>query len=161
MNLDKDKFNINFKYHGIFDGDSFSSLKDLIGFSDHLFFCFEDINHKRFGFYFEDIISFDKKNKYTNKENNCFLMSFEKDGIFKCIGKKNKLELKNDKDGMLIIGDGDIIVKKNYLQDKKFGVINYPFQSFDISTINQNIFTEVNGEFKIKGIEIFSFEFNN
>ena len=160
MNLDKNKFNMNFKYHGIFDGDSFSTLKDLIGFSYHLFFCIEDITHKTFGFYIEDIILFDKKNKYIDKENNCFLMSFQKDGIFKCIGKKNKLELKNNDEGILIIGDGDIIVKNNYLQEKKLGVINYPFKSFDISTINQNIFTEVNGEFQIRGIEIFSFDFN-
>jgi uncharacterized membrane protein YvbJ len=81
--------------------------------------------------------------------------------MFKCVGKKNKLEIKKDDDGILIFGDGDIIIKNNYLTvDKKCGVINYPFKSFDVSTINSNIFTEENGEFNIRGIEIFSFDFN-
>ena len=75
--------------------------------------------------------------------------------------KKNKLELKNDKEGMIVIGDGDIIIKKNYYESDETGVINYPFKSFDISTINKNIFTEKDGTIPIRGVEIFSFDFNN
>ena len=62
---------------------------------------------------------------------------------------------------MMVIGDGDIIVKNNYIQgDKKMGVINFPFKSFDVSTINTNIFTGEDGEFNILGIEIFDIGFN-
>ena len=160
INLDKDKFNMIFKYQGMSDGDSFSSLKQRIDNSYHTFIFIESEDNMRFGFYIEDIILFDKKNRYIGKENNCFIMSFQKEGIFKCIGKNNKLELKNDKEGMIVIGDGDIIIKKNYYGSDGTGIINYPFKSFDISTINKNIFTEKNGFFSVRGVEIFSFEFN-
>lgn len=44
--------------------------------------------------------------------------------------------------------------------NNKLGVINYPFKSFDISTINENIFSKKNGEIKINAIEIFIVDFN-
>ena len=161
MNIDKDKLNMNFRYQGFLDGDSFSSLKLRIEYSYHTFFFIETDRGMKFGFFIEDVIILDKKGRYTDKDNNCFLISFQKEGMFKCVGKKNKLEIKKDDDGILIFGDGDIIIKNNYLtEDKKCGVINYPFKSFDVSTINSNIFTEENGEFNIRGIEIFSFDFN-
>ena len=160
MNLDKDKFTMVFKYQGMADGDSFSSLKGRIDNSYHTFIFIESENNMRFGFYIEDIILFDKKNRYIDKENNCFIMSFQKEGIFNCIGKKNKLELKNDNEGMIVIGDGDIIIKNNFYKSDETGVINYPFNSFDVSTINKNIFTDRNGVFPVRGVEIFSFEFN-
>ena len=68
--------------------------------------------------------------------------------------------MKNDNEGMIVIGDGDIIIKKNYYSNEESGVINYPFKSFDISTINNNIFTDKNGAFPVRGVEIFSFDFN-
>ena len=160
INLDKDKFNLVFKYQGMFDGDSFSSLKGRIDNNYHTFIFIQSENKIKFGFYIEDIILFDKKNRYIDKENNCFLMSFQKEGIFKCIGKKNKLELKNDNEGMIVIGDGDVIIKKNFYRNDETGEINYPFKSFDVSTINKNIFTDKDGAFPVRGIEIFSFDFN-
>ena len=35
------------------------------------------------------------------------------------------------------------------------GIINFPFKSFDIYGIKNNVFTEYNGEFEIYDIEIF------
>ena len=61
---------------------------------------------------------------------------------------------------MIVIGDNDIIIKKNFMRgDENSGVINFPFKSFDVSTINSNIFTGTNGEFAIRSLEIFSFDF--
>jgi hypothetical protein len=40
MNIDKDKFNMNFRYQGFLDGDSFSSLKLRIEYSYHTFFFY-------------------------------------------------------------------------------------------------------------------------
>ena len=144
----------------MFDGDSFSSLKGRIDNNYHTFIFIQSENKIKFGFYIEDIILFDKKNRYIDKENNCFLMSFQKEGIFKCIGKKKKLEFKNDNEGMIVIGDGDVIIKKNFYRNDETGEINYPFKSFDVSTINKNIFTDKDGAFPVRGIEIFSFDFN-
>ena len=162
IKINTDNINMKFKYQGSIDGDSFSVFKQRINYNTQAFIFFVTDNNNRFGFYFEDLILIDKKNKYASNNNNCFLISFQKDGLFKCIGKNNKLEIKKDDKGMMVIGDGDIIVKNNYIQgDKKMGVINFPFKSFDVSTINTNIFTgEEDGEFNILGIEIFNIDFN-
>ena len=161
ININTDNINMYFRYQGSIDGDSFSVFKEGINYNTQAFIFFATDNNNRFGFYFEDFILIDKKNKYASNNNNCFLISFQKEGIFKCIGKKNKLEIKKDDNGMMVIGDGDIIVKNNYIQgDKKMGVINFPFKSFDVSTINTNIFTGEDGEFNILGIEVFNIDFN-
>jgi uncharacterized beta-barrel protein YwiB (DUF1934 family) len=162
IKINTDNINMKFKYQGSIDGDSFSVFKQRINYNTQAFIFFVTDNNNRFGFYFEDYILIDKKNKYASNNNNCFLISFQRDGLFKCIGKNNKLEIKKDDNGMMVIGDGDIIVKNNYIQgDKKMGVINFPFKSFDVSTINTNIFTgEEDGEFNILGIEIFNIDFN-
>ena len=160
MNLEKDKFDMNFKYMSLSDGDFFKDLKKSIDYSYHNFIFIETYNNKIFGIYFEDIIMFDKMNIYSENSNECFIISFQKEGIFRCIGTKDKLEIVNN-DNMIIIGNGDIIIKNNFLRrEGSSGVINFPFKSFDISEIKSNIFTETKGEFSIKALEIFSFNFN-
>lgn len=161
LNIDIDKINMNIKYQAPIDGDTFNNLKQNINYNFHTFIFIEsEFNHK-FGFYIEDVIIIDKKNKYVDNDNNCFLVSFQKEGLFKCTGKKNKIEIKKDNDGILVIGDGDIIIKNNFYQtSQKMGKINYPFKSFDVSTINKNIFTREDGEFDIVNMEVFSFDFN-
>ena len=73
---------------------------------------------------------------------------------------KKKLEIKNNDEEMIIIGNNDIIIQKNYLERDKSGIINYPFKSFDISNINSNIITGEIGEFNIKELEIFHLRIN-
>ena len=161
LNIDIDKINMNIKYQAAIDGDGFNNFKQNINYNFHTFIFIEAENNYKFGFYIEDVIIIDKKNKYVDKDNNCFIVSFQKEGLFKCIGKKNKIEIKKDNDGILVIGDGDIIIKNNFYQtNQKMGKINYPFKSFDVSTINKNIFTAEDGEFDIVNIEVFSFDFN-
>ena len=160
-NLNINKIDLHFKYQSVRDGDIFSSLKEIIDYSIHTLFLIKIENEMKFGFFIEDTILIENE-KYIYRDNNCFMVSFQKEGIFKCIGDNNKLEISDNNDGLIIIGDGDIIIKNNFLQfEKNMGKINYPFKSFDISNINKNIFTESNGEFKIRGIEIFSFIINN
>lgn len=159
LKLDIDKMNLNIIYQGIIDGDSFPILKERINSNFRTFFFVKTNNNNRFGFYSDDFVFLDKKNKHIYKDNMCFLISFQKEGLFKCIGERNKLEIIKNDDGMIIIGDGDIIIKNNYLQYNK-GIINFPFKSFDISTINTNVFTEMDGEFQIINLEVFSVYFN-
>ena len=161
LNLNTSNIDVYFRYQGISDGDSFSSLKNNIDFSFYTLILIEAENNMRFGFFIEDLIEFED-DRFDNKNNNCFLFSFQKEGIYKCIGEKIKLKIADDEDGIIVLGDQDIIIKNNYLQyDKKLGVLNYPFKSFDVSTINKNIFTENNGEFQIRDIEIFTLNFNS
>ena len=137
--LNMSHLEMHFKYQSIRDGDNFYDFKDRIEYSYHTLFLIETESKMKFGFFIEEIFLIDD-NKYSNSNNNCFIFSFQKEGIFKCIGKNKKIEIdKNNDDDLLIIGNGDIIIKKNFVYNESGGVINYPFKSFDISTINNNI----------------------
>jgi len=160
MNLDTNNMYMYFKYQGIVDGDSYSTFREKVEYGYYNLFLIESEEHYRFGFFIENLLTLEEDNKYTYKEKDCFLFSFQKEGMFKCIGDKKKLKIEEEDDGMLIFGDNDIIIKNNYLQyDKKMGVINFPFKSFDVSTINNNIFTDTTGEFYVRSIEVYSFDF--
>jgi len=161
MNLDTNKFNMDFVYSAVMDGGEYKDMEFKITTSHNTFIIFEAENENKFGFYVEQPVIFSNKKEFPYTGNNCFLFSFQHDGIYKCIGDKIKLSIK-DKEKMIVIGDDDIIIKKNFFnyEDKK-GIINFPFKAFDVSTINKNIFT--NGDenlFHIMGIEVFSFYFN-
>ena len=150
---------IYFRYQGIVDGDSYYILREKIEYGYYNLFLIESENKYRFGFFIENLLALEEDNKYVYKEKDCFLFSFQKEGMFKCIGDKNKLKIIED-DDMLIFGDNDIIIKNHYLKfDKKMGIINFPFKSFDVSTINNNIFTDTTGEFHVRSIEVYSFDF--
>jgi len=159
MNLDTNNMYIYFRYQGIVDGDSYYILREKIEYGYYNLFLIESENKYRFGFFIENLLALEEDNKYVYKEKDCFLFSFQKEGMFKCIGDKNKLKIIED-DDMLIFGDNDIIIKNHYLKfDKKMGIINFPFKSFDVSTINNNIFTDTTGEFHVRSIEVYSFDF--
>ena len=158
INLDINKFTIKFIYSAIMEGDSYSDIENKINFNSNNFIIIESEDDMKFGFYFEETIELSKKNGFQYKGNKCFMISFQHDGIFKCLdNKKNKISIKNE-ENMIVIGDDDIIIKNEFFSysDKK-GIINFPFKSIDVSNINKNIFTEFNDKFDVKGIEIFSF----
>jgi len=161
MNLDTNKFHMDFVYSAVMDGGEYKDMEFKITTSHNTFIILEAENENKFGFYVEQPVIFSNKKEFPYTENNCFLISFQHDGIYKCIGDKIKLSIK-DEEKIIVIGDDDIIIKKNFFnyEDKK-GIINFPFKAFDVSTINKNIFT--NGDenlFHIMGIEVFSFYFN-
>ena len=159
INLDTNNMYIYFRYQGIVDGDSYYILREKIEYGYYNLFLIESENKYRFGFFIENLLALEEDNKYVYKEKDCFLFSFQKEGMFKCIGDKNKLKIIED-DDMLIFGDNDIIIKNHYLKfDKKMGIINFPFKSFDVSTINNNIFTDTTGGFHVRSIEVYSFDF--
>ena len=158
INLDIKKFSIKFIYSAIMEGDSYFDIESKINFNSNNFIIIESEDDMKFGFYFEETIELSKKNEFHYNGNKCFMISFQHDGIFKCLdNKKNKISIKNE-ENMIVIGDDDIIIKNEFFSysDKK-GIINFPFKSIDVSNINKNIFTEFNDKFDVKGIEIFSF----
>ena len=159
INFDINELNMNFIYQAVFEGDTYTDFKDKIDMSSNIFFLFEALEGNKFGFFLGDKIFLDNKQGFEYNGNNCFIMSFQHEGIFRCTGDKNKLTIKNE-DYFLIIGDGDIIVKNKFLFYKeKRAMINFPFKAFDVSTINENIFTNNNeNEFNVLAIEIFSFD---
>ena len=159
--IDMNKLKLNFLYQGVMEGDTFNDLRNNIDTSSNTLILIQSENIIKFGFYFEKPILFYQNEGFKDSDNNCFLFTFNHDNIFKCIGNGVKIKI-NDDENMIIIGENDIIIKNNFLffDDNKRGIINYPFKSIDTSTINKNIFTNINGKFTVSGFEIFSFDFD-
>ena len=159
-NLDINKFDMKFIYSGAMEGGNFHDMRYKIDMSCNTFIVIESENKVKLGFFIEEPITISRKKGFQYKGNKCFLISFQQEGIFKCIGDKNKLSLKEE-ENMMVIGDDDIIIKDNYFNfEEKKGIINFPFKAIDVSTINKNIFTSNDEKFHIFGMEIFSFDFN-
>ena len=159
INLDINKFEMRFLYHSFIDGDVYPCLEDKINFSQNTFILIEGEDNFKFGFFIEEQIIIDKKKGFNYNGNNCFLISFQHDRIFKCIGDKNKFKIIDD-DNMLTIGDDNIIIKNKFLfYEEKKGIINFPFKGIDVSTLNKNIFTNTDEKFHTMNMEIFSFDF--
>ena len=160
INLDINKFSMKFIYQAVMEGDTYTDIKNKINMYSNIFILFEAEEENKFGFFLEDQILLDNKHGFEYNGNNCFIMSFQHEGIFKCIGDKNKLRIK-DEDNLLLIGEDDIIIKNKFLFfEEKRSMVNFPFKAFDVSTINQNIFTNNNENiFNTLAMEIFSFDF--
>lgn len=160
INLDIDKFSMKFIYQAVMEGDTYTDIKNKINMYSNIFILFEAEEENKFGFFLEEQILLDNKHGFEYNGNNCFIMSFQHEGIFKCIGDKNKLRIK-DEDNLLLIGEDDIIIKNKFLFfEEKRSMVNFPFKAFDVSTINQNIFTNNNENiFNTLAMEIFSFDF--
>jgi len=160
INLDINKFSMKFIYQAVMEGDTYTDIKNKINMYSNIFILFEAEEENKFGFFLEEQILLDNKHGFEYNGNNCFIMSFQHEGIFKCIGDKNKLRIK-DEDNLLLIGEDDIIIKNKFLFfEEKRSMVNFPFKAFDVSTINQNIFTNNNENiFNTLAIEIFSFDF--
>ena len=111
-----------FQYQGMIDGDSYSEFKEKINYIANTFIVLKTEKEQKFGFYFGGFISIEENETYAFRDQDCFLISLQKEGLFKCIGNQKKIEIKNDNERMLNIGDGDIIIKSNFLEmDKKKG----------------------------------------
>lgn len=160
INLDINKFSMKFIYQAVMEGDTYTDIKNKINMYSNIFILFEAEEENKFGFFLEEQILLDNKHGFEYNGNNCFIMSFQHEGIFKCIGDKNKLRIK-DEDNLLLIGEDDIIIKNKFLFfEEKRSMVNFPFKAFDVSTINQNIFTNNNENiFNTLAMEIFSFDF--
>ena len=158
INLDINKFSMKFIYQAVMEGDTYTDIKNKINMYSNIFILFEAEEENKFGFFLEEQILLDNKHGFEYNGNNCFIMSFHHEGIFKCIGDKNKLRIK-DEDNLLLIGEDDIIIKNKFLFfEEKRSMVNFPFKAFDVSTINQNIFTNNNENiFNTLAMEIFSY----
>ena len=156
--LNPDNFTMYFRYQGITDGDYSYILYKKINYSYNTFILIEAQNKTKFGFFIQGAIIQESYHKYDDRDNNCFLFFFKSGKIYKCKGDKTKLKIKKDNNEILIIGEDDIIIKNHFLGQGNHGKINFPFKSFE-NDINNEI--DLNGEFKINGIEIFAIDFQN
>ena len=148
--------NVFLLYQGLTDEDE--SFMDKISYHWNLAIFIETSDKKKFGIFFVDLISPKQKNKHQEFESNntlIFLYSFETKKKYNYIGNGKKVFRLNMDGKMINIGDDEIIIYQDYFQNG--GEINFPLKSFDLSTINNNVFTGKNGKFDIQNIEVFFF----
>lgn len=152
-NYDIDKVTCIFLYQQYIDGVMFENVIDNIEYFDNIVVLFRN-SKGRFGVYFKEPIELNDKYSYKSDDDNCFLFSFDTKKMYKYIGKE--YSVKSSKDKIFDFGNGDIILPSNFSQVSS--QINFPFKSFDVSTINDNPFCEENGDNYVYDVEIFSFQ---
>ena len=135
--------------------DEEKSFIERISFFWNLAIFIETSEGKKFGIFIADLITPDKNNEFDSTTDKIFLYSFETKQKYNYIGKGKKIFRLNVDDKMIIVGDDELIIYQEYYLNG--GEINFPMKSFDLSTINKNVFTGQNGKFSIANIEAFCF----
>ena len=135
--------------------DDEKSFIERISFFWNLAIFIETSEGKKFGIFIADLITPDKNNEFDSTIDKIFLYSFETKQKYNYIGKGKKIFRLNVDDKMIIVGDDELIIYQEYYLNG--GEINFPMKSFDLSTINNNVFTGQNGKFSISNIEAFCF----
>ena len=143
---------LRFIYQGGSDTDNSKILLDSISYLEKSLFVFgtNDDNNK-FGFFFEKLIYPNNEGYFESETDRCFIFSFQNKEKYPCLNNKKTFEI--NKNNLLNIGDGDIIINHDFLIEG--GIINFPFKSFDIEENKENVFKKLNGKFEIRDIEIY------
>ena len=149
---EKYKLQLIYQAPSLFDMD-FHDFIYILNYLRNSLFIIHTINNKRFGIYVDEPILFNTRKEFISYENRMFIFSFQSKSMHKYIGKGPSLKISPNK--FIEIGDEEILIYDNSC--KNGGYINYPLKSFEDLNENDNIFTENNGKFDIKIIEIFSF----
>ena len=126
---------------------------NILNYHRNSLFIIHTIDDKRFGIYVDEPIIFNKNKEFISYENRMFIFSFQSKSMHKYIGNGPSMKISQNK--LIEIGDEEIIIYDNFYNNG--GYINYPLKSFEDLNENDNIFTQNNGKFDIKNIEIFSF----
>ena len=140
-------------FEGMMDDDK--KFIERISFFWNLAIFIETSEEKKFGIFIADLITPDKNQEFDSASDKIFLYSFETKKKYNYIGNSKQIFRINKDDKMIIVGDNELIVYQEYYING--GEINFPMKSFDLSTVDSNVFTGKNGKFSIKNIETFCF----
>jgi hypothetical protein len=148
--IDIGKFKLQLIYQSTTDEPNFDVFSHLLNFHKKTLFIIDTVEDKKFGIYLDEMIFFENI-EFVSKENKMFLFSFQTKQMYKYIGKGPGLKI--NKENILEIGNEEIIIYNNFYNNG--GYINFPLKGF--KGLNENIFTEGNGKFDLKKIEVFTF----
>ena len=140
-------------FQGLMDNND--DFIDKVAYFANVAIFIETYEDKKFGIFTSDIIIIDKNKEYISNTKQIFLYSFETKKKYDYIGKEKGGLKFNINDKMIIVGDDEIIIDKDFYSNG--GIFNFPLKSFDVSTINRNVFTGENGKFSVKNIEVYCF----
>ena len=147
----------NYKLQLIYQSSSFdNSFLDyayILNYHRNTLFIIHTTDNIRFGIYVDEPIIFSRNKDFVSNENRMFIFSFQSKSMHKYIGKGPSLKINKHK--ILEIGNEEIVIYENFYNNG--GYIDYPLESFEGLNEHDNIFTQINGKFDIKNIEIFSF----
>lgn len=153
MNIPIEFRNTYLLFQGYSDDDK--SFIERISYYWNLAIFIETSDEKKFGIFISDLITPNKDNEFDSNSDKIFLYSFETKKKYNYIGNSKKKFRLNIDDKMISVGNDDIVIYKEYYLNG--GEINFPMESFDLSTVNNNVFTGKNGKFSIQNIEAFCF----
>ena len=134
------------------DSDDTNVILSLISYFQNLLMIIGARNGNKYGFFLQEMIMLNNKKSFDSYSKKCLLFSFATKQMYRCIGKGKTIEI--NKNNLFNIGDGDIVINYNFRANG--GIINFPFKTFEIPKIDENIFMEQNGEFQILDIELYS-----
>ena len=146
------KFKLQLIYQSTADGPDFDTFSHILNFQKKTLFIIDTLEDKKFGIYLDEMIIFENK-EFVSKENKMFIFSFQSKQMYQYIGKGPGLKI--NKKNILEIGNEEIIIYNNFYNNG--GYINFPLKGFKGLNENENIFTEGNGKFDLKKIEVFTF----
>lgn len=148
-----DNYYLDLIFQSVSFSKNFETFTDILNYHRNALFIIETTKNRKFGIYVDELILFHKEREYVSSENKLFLFSFQSKSMHKYIGKGPALKINKEK--WIEIGDEEIVIFDDFMKDG--GHINYPLKSFEGLNEYDNIFTQNDGKFDIKNIEIFSF----
>lgn len=148
-----ENFGTFFVYQGIVDSDDASSFIDYISYIEGIIILIQTEEGKKFGIYHKEMIYPDENKEYKSESKNVIIFSLDTKKIYKFNGKKYSISFSEDK--LLSLGKDELVINNEYFSNG--GYIEFPLKSFDFSSANSNVLTEVNGKFNIRNLEVFCF----
>jgi len=139
-------------YQGINDSDDTNVILSLISYFPNLLMIIGTRKGNKCGFFLQETIMLNNKKSFDSYSKKCFLFSFATKQMYRCIGKGKTIEI--NKNNLFNIGDGDIVINYNFRTNG--GIMNFPFKTFEVPKIDENIFIGQNGEFQILDIELYA-----
>lgn len=138
---------IHLTYESNMDGDSSSTILNLIKYWTNILFIIGSQTNEKFGFFFQESVYPNKKGYFSSETHRCFLYSFINKKAYACTDN-----FSFNYNNLLNIGNGDIIINHNFKTNG--GEINFPFKSINVPE-TENEFVKLKGKFEIKDIEVY------
>ena len=153
---DKDHLHLTMLYQ-TYQGDLYETINELASTYENLLIVVQTRRDVRFGGFitFGSGVYGNKTKDYVISDDNAFMFSFDNQKKYPVIKGENAFTLL--KDGVFKFGNDDLVVVKNYTDEKSMSKFPMNYESGKYNNTNTNILTgEEKETFEINAIEIFT-----